>query len=203
MNDYLLSAAIVCGALAAGVLGAPIYVCVRAPHHRSELQASARSRLVPCALMIAFGAAACAHISFASHLLNMAAEFGALCCGFFLCLFMFELKPKWLAVPVGGLLGLMVAGLILALLLAVLFDGDATSGADIGDGMVCQASPSDVDGGDQIDVYRRYLMIDRRLMRGSLTDPPSAAEPQTPWQHATALRCDAAFKALRDRARAR
>lgn len=196
MNTYLLAAAIVFWSITACVLGAPAFVLWRRRHGR-EVLVAARSRLVPSAIVLAVGAAMWLNISFFNHIVNMAAIIGALCCYGFLSLFFFQLRPKVVAVPMGLIALVLTLVLAIGSLFDLAFGGNVADSADLGDGLVCHESPYGFagDGGERLDVFRRYLVIDRRIMSENLVETDAAIRAtETPGERATALRCLEAFK---------
>jgi hypothetical protein len=138
----------------------------------------------------------CVGRSFAYHLLNMAAGIVALCCGVFLCQFLFELKPRWLTAPLGAVAMLLMLITILGVLLDMLSSGHSTTRTELGDGIVCEEFPSGFAGNsdETLDVYRRYLVIDRRVLRHSLLDAPADDEALPAAARASMQRCLVALK---------
>lgn len=196
MNIYLLAAVIAFWLITACTLGAPAFVLWRR-RHADDVLASARKRLVPSAIVLAVGAAIWLDISFFNHLINLAVIIGALCCGVFLSLFFFRLRPRFITVPMGVIAMLLTLALGVFSLLDLAFGGSVASSVDIGDGLVCHESPYGFagDGGERLDVFRRYLVIERRVMSESLTDTTVVAHAtESAGERATALRCLDAIK---------
>jgi len=105
-------------------------------------------------------------LSFAAPFFNFLIVLFALCGGGALVLALFGLGPRWVGVPL-GLLG--VCGLLMACLWIVVtavFDGNSPADAELGDGLLCRQTAYGFvtsDSGVDLAIYRRFLLVDRKL----------------------------------------
>jgi hypothetical protein len=125
-----------------------------------------RDLLIPGGILAVVGSAAALNISFAASFFNFLAVLAALCGAGVLVLRLFGMRPSWLGIPL-GLLGIgawLMAGLWIVMLAA--FDGNSPFEVALGDGLLCRRTvygSAVSDSGQDLAIYRRMLLIDRRL----------------------------------------
>lgn len=105
-------------------------------------------------------------LSFAAPFFNFLIVLFALCGGGALVLALFGVKPHWVGIPL-GLLG--IGGLLMVCLWIVVtavFDGNSPADAELGDGLLCRQTAYGFvtsDSGVDLAIYRRFLLVDRKL----------------------------------------
>lgn len=179
------------GACAGGALAALLHPLVLLALRRGDAAARTRLRhqarfsgfILCCALARALD------LSFAGHVLNLAAVAGVMVCAAFLVVFAFRMAPRTVGVAVGLLAGsAWLGGLIFCLMMGV-FGGNSAATVQLDDGLVCRETVYGFvtsDSGEIMDIYRRYLFVDHRLLSQRHSDvepeddkPPPAAMADT------------------------
>jgi hypothetical protein len=140
------------------------------------------------------------NLSIAGHILNVAAIVGIMVCAGFLIAFAFTIRPVFVGSTVGLLAGVAwLAGLLICVMSAVFDDSPVTVQLD--DGLICRETVYGFaagDAGEIMDIYRRYLFIDHRLLSQMDSDAePEQNTPPPPAFSDTLARCRARVNAAR------
>lgn len=137
-------------------------------------------------------------LSIAGHILNVAANVGVMVCAGLLVAFAFGIGPVFVGAAISLLAGgAWLIGLVFCLLSAI-SDGNSPVTVQLDDGLICRETVYGFvagDSGEVMDIYRRYLFIDYRLLSQMDSDvEPEQNRPPPPALAGTLSRCRARVK---------
>jgi hypothetical protein len=163
------------------------------------VRAPARSLLVPGGIVAAVASAHALDLSFSLPVLNFLAVLAAMLAGGALALLSFGMGPRWLGIPL-GLLGsggwLVACSWIVA---TAVFDGNDPVDTELGDGLLCRRAGYGFvtgDSGQELALYRRVLIVDRRIHDEQRSDVyPASPEPPPAGLRDALARCRTAAPA--------
>lgn len=167
----------------------------RLRHPDARVRGSARRALARAACVLLVWGGWKIGTTFAPHVLNVGAILLGMWAAAALTAFAFRAGPWQVAMPAG--LACTAAWLLalVVLLLTALLDGGSPVTVSLGDGTVCRQTVYGmvaIDSGEDDEIDRRILFIDRRLFvyRHSDVEPDTTPPPGPPWQRAIE-RCQA------------
>jgi hypothetical protein len=140
-------------------------------------------------------------LSVAGHIVNVAAIVGIMVCAGFLVAFAFTIRPIFVGNTIGLLAGVAWLVGLLFCVMSALLDGNSPVTVQLDSGLICRETVYGFaagDSGEIMDIYRRYLFIDHRLLSQMDSDvEPEQNTPPPPALADTLARCRARVNAAR------
>ncbi|QJE02217.1 hypothetical protein HH212_21150 [Massilia forsythiae] len=131
--------------------------------------------------------------SLADRMANLGALWLAWIASGFVALLPFSLRPRLLGAGAGILCACVWLLASLWLVLTLLFDGNSTAEADLGDGLHCRQSMYGFvtgDSGTDVALFRRYAFIDHDVLKLRQSDVyPESVQPAPAAWHGALQRC--------------
>jgi hypothetical protein len=186
-------------------LGLSLLIAVSSPclvlwlkkHYTVEMVSSARRCRVLSIFVAVVAILKALGISLAHHGSNIAIVILAIICVGALVYFSFKLKPKFLGIPVGFLSGIGWFFTLIFLLVGLVTDDISPRTKEIGENMYCRRSLYGFvtsDSGTTLEVFQRYLFIDRLITSQMYSDIYREDPKPKPNELEVINRCQAAFK---------
>nr|WP_314546017.1 hypothetical protein [uncultured Massilia sp.] len=118
--------------------------------------------------------------TFFHHGANVVAVCAAFGAAALLALFVFSMRPRWVALSLGGLCVVAWLFAVLLTFLVSAFEGNSAAVADLGGGMYCRVSvygSAAADSGEDIELFERHGLLDylRISIRQSAVHPEGDA----------------------------
>jgi hypothetical protein len=167
------------GSVAAAAALCPCLAWLK-PGSSTADKAMVRGALGLALLAAVVAAGAATGWTFSRHRANVVAVFAAFGAAALPTLFVFTMRPRFLALALGGLCVMAWVSAALLALLVGAFEGNSAAVADLGGGMVCRVSvygSAAADSGEDIELFERHWLLDyrRAWIRQSAVHPEDDA----------------------------